>query len=118
MRNPIHGGRVVAEITQDERIAWYEARCVPTDPDDVDTCLIWSGSKTRDGHPRVCIDRRTHYVRRLIWEHHIGPIGPKHVILLGCDGGPACLQIEHMYKIGKVEGGRVTAERARSISSN
>ena len=67
---------------------------------EIDGCLVWTGSLLRlrpnsPRHPRVHMNDRSWYVRRLVWEQAHGPIPPRTGVRFTC-GNDLCVKLEHL----------------------
>lgn len=64
----------------------------------VDGCLLWNGSRDKDGYGLTSIGHKTVRVSRAVWEHHHGPIPDGLMVMHSCDN-PPCSDIDH-FSIG------------------
>lgn len=78
----------------------HAARIVSEDTGFETPCLTWTGSKTTAGYGHVRISGTNHYVHRLVYEAHHGPIpkrldGDRAVLDHRCRNR-ACANIDHL----------------------
>ena len=60
-------------------------------------CLLWEGTKGKDGYGRLCLSKRKRRLtHRLAWESIFGPIPDGLCILHHCDT-PACINPYHLF---------------------
>ena len=60
-----------------------------------DECLVWKGSKNKEGYGVVRVDKRPFYAHRLSYELAKHPIPPNRVIMHSCDN-PSCINPDHL----------------------
>lgn len=58
-------------------------------------CLIWTGSRNRDGYGRYHKDRHTYVAHRYAWEKTNGPLQADSILMHSCDN-PACVNVNHL----------------------
>ena len=61
-------------------------------------CWIWTGRNNRNGYGRVSWGGKEPVAHRLIWELHIGPIPPKHLLDHLCRNRN-CVNPHHMEPV-------------------
>jgi hypothetical protein len=59
-------------------------------------CIEWSGRRQSAGYGLQSIKGKNHYVHRLEWARHNGPIPDGMVVCHTCDN-PPCYNIEHLF---------------------
>lgn len=60
------------------------------------TCWDWTGARNAKGYGHVDVQKRFHYVHRLVYAHTYGPF-PDHLFVLHTCDRPACVRPSHLF---------------------
>ena len=75
-------------------------------------CLLWQGSRSRDGYGMLYFNGRPTRVHRVAWILSRGPIPAGLLVCHHCDT-PCCVNVDHLYLGTDLDNARDTSTRGR-----
>ena len=59
-------------------------------------CLVWTGTKNKNGYGQIFVSGRNIYVHRYAWEQANGPIPDGMLVVRKYHCDPACVHVGHL----------------------
>lgn len=78
-------------------------KIVVANPTDPSSCHIWIGCRIKNGYGQMCIDYKTVYVHRYIYEQAHGIKIPKNLQVDHICGNTSCVNVNHLQLLTQQE---------------
>lgn len=79
-------------------------------------CIIWVGSRDKDGYGKICVQRISFRVHRVAYFTYYG-IDPKELLVCHTCNNPSCVNVEHLYLGNQLQNQQQSISEGRSVKN-